>query len=41
MDKHEYLRHIKQKERNTTWLRYGQDSLIGITRATADLREKE
>lgn len=37
MDKIEYDRNIRKRHRNTKWLRYGQSSIKGLTRATADI----
>ena len=37
MDKSTYSRQIKYRKRNTRWLRHGNKSLRGLTRATADI----
>jgi len=37
IDKDEYRRNKNNKERNTSWFRYGDKSLLGMTRATADI----
>lgn len=37
MDKNEYEQNIKKRKRNSKWLRYGRQSVKGMTRATADI----
>jgi hypothetical protein len=39
MDRDEYQKTISQKDRNTSWFRYGRDSLQGLTNAASDLRD--
>ena len=41
MDKHIYKQNIKKEGRNSKWLRHGEDSLTGISRATADYGAEE
>ena len=40
MDIDEYKILIKRRKRNTKWLRYGEEQILGITKATADIGSK-
>jgi len=37
MDREEYSKNIRYKDRNTSWLRYGKSSIQGLSKSLADI----
>lgn len=37
MDREEYSKNIRFKDRNTSWLRYGKSSIQGLSKSLADI----
>ena len=41
MDREEYSKNIRFKDRNTSWLRYGKSSIQGLSKSLADIGDQK